>query len=150
MFCQQCNLKATYRCCSTILLCNLHYAQHFSTKINHQPQQLELRLDATDQEFLNIELQNRILTLKNLKGEVKTYTRSLIETIEDLQTDLLKTIDQTLQKYEEMFNNQEFTYINESENILETEMVLKEISSEVLKNNINELFPSDLISLLGC
>ena len=146
MLCKDCNLKAAYRCCTNILLCGPHFAQHFLIRKNHEPQQLAFRFDPKDQPLLKARLQTRILTLIQLQDQIVSYTKSLIRQIESLQSIILKEINEKIQNYREMLSSEEFYYINETTNILEFEMVVKEISLKDLQSKIDELFPKDLIS----
>ena len=145
MFCQICRQKATYRCCSTILLCNFHFSQHFSPIENHHPEKLVFKLETSDQSMLNIELQNRISTLEKLKSKVRSYTKSLITNLIINQSELLNKIDQIIKEYQEIFTSYEFYDLKAPQEILTTEMIVKEITSEGLISQIDKLFPRDLI-----
>lgn len=130
MLCQQCDKKASVRCCSTILLCGFHFTQHFALKKNHQPEQLLFRLDPNDQSILITKLINRISTLKDLKVKIMSYTKSLIKNIECFQSTLINEINKAIQNYQTIFNTQDFPNLYEPEKILETQML---VNNSVLK-----------------
>ena len=144
MLCNKCSQKATVRCCSTQLYCEVHFGQHFISKPNHKPEQLVFKLSPIDQSILKIELQTRISTLKNLRYKIISDTNSIIINLESLQSKFITEISSNIKNYEEILSNQEFSSLIEVEKILETEMIVYGINPEDLMNKIKDLFPRKL------
>ena len=144
MICQICPKKATVLCCSTNL-CGSHFTQHFALRMTHQPQQLLFKLPPADQSILNIQLQNRISALKNLKSKLNSYSNSLIQRIENLQSALINEINKTISSYQEILQTQYFEDLKIPEKILETQMKVKKINPKSLISKINKMYPKDLL-----
>ena len=139
-------MKAAFRFCSTILLCELHFGQHFATTKSHQPQQLAFKLDPIDHSNLQTELKSRILTLKKLKNKVRSDFKTLMMILENLQSKLITEINESIKKYQEIFETEEFNDIEEPKKILEFEMIIEEVSPEILISKIGELYSKSLLN----
>ena len=71
------------------------------------------------------------------KAKIRSNTHILIKTIKNLQSILIKDIDQTIENYLTFFSTEEFNDLDEPEKILKTEMIEKDFNFESLISTIN-------------
>ena len=144
MFCQ-CKQKATVRCCN-YQFCGPCFLKHFTTIANHMPQQLVTQLDPSDKYRLIEELNDKMSTLILLKSKVISEARELIKTIENLNNSVIQELNQQIKKYEQFLCKIDSVDLIEVENILTTEIRLKNLNFQSLVDEIKRVYPRDLIS----
>ena len=65
--------------------------------------------------------------------------------IDELQSKYVKQINDTIKKYQELFETEEFDSIEEPKKIFEFEMVIEEVTIESLLSQINEIYLKQLL-----
>ena len=143
MLCNICHRQASFLCCNQHH-CPTHFGLHFQIRCAHNPKQVLITLLPLEQKMLKSELSLRITKLENIKSQLMTTAKVII----DWNIENLKKINQIISNYTQIINSSTFqvNQIQEIYKIIKSSMKIKRFKSNELYESIQECLDNDLIS----
>ena len=128
-----CDSIAWYECCGTYL-CQNDYDRHFKNRSKHNNfKQINQSIDNYNKIILKNNLRQRITSLKKVKKEIISNTKSLLKSILSLQESAVSLIKKKINRYDQ-FLRSEYYYMSDEHEI--NEIICKKLYIE-LKNVLN-------------